>query len=267
MAEEASAVIAQALQARIKARENRGLVILIFKLLLYAVLFAGLMELFYPGAVTKYIDFHPTLPQLSLGLFGMVVGIFLFDLLQVGNWQRIRRARVDLITELSRRDMAERLSLIDPVTGTFDRRYLDEIIPRETARADRRDTSLTFVKLALEKFDGVDERLGFQASERILKEAVQLMKRCFRPTDIIVRYGVADFLIILPETAKHGALTAVRRLLGKAEDWNRREAARGFEMHLSVGVADYAKGKDVRDALADVETRVQLYRDTQAPGG
>ncbi len=266
MAEEASAVLAQSLQARIKARENRGLVILIIKLLVYLVLAAGLLELFYPGTIGKYVDFRPSLAQVSMGLFGIVVAIFVLDLIQVGNWQMIRRARVHLVTELSKRDRAERLSMVDPVTGTFDKRYLDEIIPRETARADRRETTLTFVKLSIEKFDTANDKLGFQAGERILKEAVQLFKRVFRPTDIIVRNGIADFLILMPETAKHGALIAVRRLLGKVDDWNRREAVHGFEMALGVGVADYTKGHDVRDALVAVETRVELYRDREVPG-
>ena len=266
MAEEASAVLAKALQARIKGRENRGLILLVFKLVLYAVLFAALMELFYPNSVTKYVDFRPTLYQVSMGLFGLVVFIFFLDILTVRNWRIIRRARVELVTELSRRDMAERLSLIDPVTGTFDRRYLDEIIPRETARADRRETTLTFVKITIDRFDSIDPTKGFQMGERVLKETAQLLKRVFRPTDIIIRHGVADFMVILPETAKHGALMAVRRLLTKVDEMNRRRTFEDFVLALSVGVADYTKGHDVRDALVAVETRVQLYHDTQSPG-
>ena len=98
MAQEASAVMAQRLQARIKSRENRGLVVLIVKLLVYLVLAAGLLELFYPGTVTKYFEYRPTLSQVSLSLFGIVLAVFVLDIIQVGNWQMIRRARVDLIT-------------------------------------------------------------------------------------------------------------------------------------------------------------------------
>ena len=258
---EASAVLVQRLQARIKSRENRGLVVLIVKLLVYLVLAAGLLELFYPGTVTKYFDYRPTLTQVSLGLLGIVLAVFVLDMVQVGNWQMIRRARVDLITELSRPDVVERVTMIDTVTGTFDKRYLDKIIPREVARADRRRTTLTFVRLTLRGFDNADRTLGFQGGEKILKESVQLMKCCFRPSDIIVRSNVAEFTVMLPETAKNGALTAVRRLLSKVNDWNRREAEHGFTLELSVGLADYTKGHDVRDALNALETRVQIYHD------
>ncbi len=266
MPEEASAVLAKALQARIKRRENYGLLLLVLKMLLYATLLATLVAVFYTESVQEYLHylpFRPTIPQLELGLFVIVIAIFILDLITLGNLGMIRRARAQLVSELSRRDRAERLSLVDPVTGTFDRRYLDEIIPREAARADRRETTLTFVKLCIEKFETIDPAEKFQTGERVLKETAQLLKRCFRPTDIIIRYGVAEFLVILPETAKHGALTAVRRLLTKVDELNRRRTLEDFVLQLSVGVADYTKGHDVRDALVGVETRVEIYRDSQ----
>ena len=122
------------------------------------------------------------------------------------------------------------------------------------------------VKISIDRFDSIDPSKGFQLGERVLKETAQLLKRVFRPTDIIIRHGVADFMVILPETAKHGALTAVRRLLTKVEDLNRRRTFDEFVLQLSIGVADYTKGRDVRDSLVAVETRVQIYHDTQSPG-
>ena len=270
MAEEASAVMARSLQARIKRRENFGLLLLVLKMLLYGTLFATLVAVFYTESVQEYLQylpFRPTVPQLILGLFGIVVAIFVLDLLTVANWGMIRRARTQLVTELSRHDAAERLSLVDPVTGTFDRRYLDEIIPREAARADRRETTLSFVKVTIDRFDTIDPTKGFELGNKVLKETAQLLKRVFRPTDIIVRYGPADFLVILPETAKHGAMMAVRRLLTKVEDLNRRGEFQDFVLTLSIGVSDHTKGKDVRDALVAVDSRVQIYHDTQSPGG
>jgi len=269
MAEEVSAVLARSLQARIKRRENYGLLLLLLKLLLYGTLAAALTAVFYTESVQDYLQYlptRPTMPQLILGLFGIVVAIFVLDLITVGNWGMIRRARTQLITELSHRDTAERLSLLDPVTGTFDRRYLDEIIPREAARADRHETTLSFVKVTIDRFDSIDPTKGFQLGEQVLKETAQLLKRVFRPTDIIVRHGNAEFLVILPETAKHGAMMAVRRLLTKVEELNRRGDFQDFVLQLSIGVSDHTKGQDVRDALAAVDARVQIYHDTQSPG-
>ncbi len=266
MAEEVSAVLAKSLQARIKRRENYGLLLLVLKMVLYGTLFAALVAVFYNDEVQQYLQylpFRPTLSQLIFGLFAIVIAIFVLDLITVGNWGMIRRARTQLVEELSRRDTAERLSLLDPVTGTFDRRYLDEIIPREAARADRHETTLSFVKVTIDRFDTIDPTKGFQLGEQVLKETAQLLKRVFRPTDIIVRHGNADFLVILPETAKHGAMMAVRRLLTKVEDLNSRGEFQDFTLQLSIGVSDHSKGKDVRDALTAVDARVEIYHDQQ----
>jgi diguanylate cyclase (GGDEF)-like protein len=236
------------------------------KILLYGTLAFSLVAVFYTDVVKEYLQYlpmRPTIPQLASGLFVIVGLIFVFDLITIFNWGMIRHARTQLVDELSRRDTAERISLLDPVTGTFDRRYLDEIVPREAARADRHETTLSFVKITIDRFDTIDPTKGFQLGEQVLKETAQLLKRVFRPTDIIVRHGNADFLVILPETAKHGAMMAVRRLLMKVEDLNRRNEFQDFSLQLSVGVSDHSKGKDVRDALTAVDARVEIYHDQQ----
>lgn len=264
---EASSVLAETSQARIKALERRGLCYWLINFLATLLLAVGLSWLLYPQVVGPLIEYRLSLQNLSRLLFGFLGLIVISNLLMLALRRSLRRARLAMVSELDRHDAMERLSLIDPVAGVFDRRYLDEIIPRETNRADRRETTLSFVKLSLEGFDDVDSRLGYQAADKILKEAAQLLKRSFRPTDITIRYGSNDFLVIMPETAKHGALTAVRRLLAKVDEWNRKKPVPGYEMEFSVGVADYTKGRDVRDSLAALDTRVQLFRDQQTPGG
>jgi diguanylate cyclase (GGDEF)-like protein len=266
MREEASELLAKSLHSRTKSRENRGLLLLTLKLLLYVLLFAVIFELFNLGSVGQFIKHHPTLANLRMVFLGLALAIVYVDLLTVRNWQSIRRACNDLVTELSHRDAAERLSLVDPITGTFSRRYLEDVIPRETARADRNESTLSFVKISIERFDTIDPAKGFQTSERLLVETGQLLKRTFGPTAIIIRLAVADFLVVLPETAKRGALAAVRRLLTKAEDLNRHKAFQEFALQFGIGLADYTKGRDVRDSLAAVETRVQIYRDKQSAG-
>lgn len=209
MAEEASELLAKSLKARAKSRENRGLLLLTLKLLLYALLFAGIFELFHAGSVSRFIELHPSLVNLRMVFLGLGLAIVYVNLLTVRNWQSIRRACTDLVTELSQRDAAERLSLVDPITGTFTRRYLEDVIPRETARADRNESTLSFVKISIERFDTINPAKGYQTSERLLVETGRLLKRTFGPTAIVIRLAVAEFLVILPETAKHGAMAAV----------------------------------------------------------
>jgi diguanylate cyclase (GGDEF)-like protein len=263
--EEASNILARTLEGHLRALERRNLWLLLLNLLVNLLLVVGLVQLFYPQKLSDLLPYRLSLIHLTMVLFGLVGLIFLLNLFAIVQLGSLRRARGHFASELARRDQAERMSLVDPLTGTFDKRYMDEIIPREVARADRQESTLSFVKLGVERLDEAETNLGFQAGERILKEAAQLLKRVFRPTDILIRYGHGEFLVIMPETAKHGALTAVRRLLMKVDEWNKHKIVPGYEMDMSVGVADHTKGKDVRDALVAVDTRVQLYRDKQGP--
>ena len=263
---EASDLLAGTGEGRLRKLERRGLYYLLLNLLGLGLVTLGLVELVYPQTLESVIPFRLKLDYLAILIFDFLGIVLISDLLMLSYRHTLRKARTELVNELARHDAATKLTLVDPVTGTFDRRYLDEIIPRETNRADRRESTLSFIKFSLEGFEGVDSRLGDQASDRILKETAQLLKKSFRPTDIIVRYGANEFMVMMPETAKHGALTAVRRLLTKVDEWNRRKTVPGFELELSVGVADYTKGKDVRDTLVALDTRVQMYRDKESPG-
>ena len=263
--EETGKGLGQTFQARIKPKESRLSAFLALLFIFSALSLAGLFEAFYPETMGKYTNYHPTLIQLSQALFALAGVSTLLALVALIDARAIRRTRGEMLTEVASRDNFERLSMLDAATGLFGRRYLDEIIPREVARAERRETGLSFVKLRMEEFDAASDRLGIETIEKIVKEAAQLLKNCFRPTDIVIRTDRAEFLIILPDTAKHSALIAVRRLLTKVDEWNARKPIAGFQMDLSVGVSDHTKGKDVRDALAAADTHVQLYRDQQAP--
>lgn len=263
---EASDLLAGSSEARLRALERRGLWYLLLNLLGLALVTVGLVELLFPQMLASVIDFRLKLEHLTLSLFGFLGIVLISDLLMLSLRSSLRRARREMVSEMARHDAAAKLTLVDAVTGTFDKRYLEEIIPRETNRADRRESTLSFIKFIVEGMEGVDSRVGPQAGDRILQETAQLLKKSFRPTDIIVRYGTNEFMVMMPETAKHGALTAVRRLLTQVDGWNRKKPIPGFELGLSVGVSDYTKGKDVRDSLVALDTRVQMYRDKEAPG-
>ncbi|MFB3921794.1 MAG: GGDEF domain-containing protein [Terriglobia bacterium] len=261
---EATELLAGSGEARLRKLERRGLWFLLLNLLGLILLTVGLVELLYPQMLESVIPFRLKLEHLALLLFGFLAIILLSDILTLTLRGTLRRARAEMVDEMSRHDAAAKLTLMDAVTGTFDKRYLEEIIPRETNRADRRESTLTFIKFTIEGFDGIEGRLGPLAPDRVLQGTAGLLKKSFRPTDIIVRYAPSEFIVMMPETAKQGALTAVRRLLTKVDEWNRNKVIPGFELQLMVGVSDYTKGKDVRDSLVALDTRVQMYRDKEA---
>ncbi len=190
-------------------------------------------------------------------LLAAVFGLYSF-------WRQrvLSHARGDQVRDLVRHDAMEKLTLLDPLTETFNRRHLEELIRREADRVERHGTSLTFLRIEVENLAELTTRSGGEVGERLLKDVAQLLKNSLRPTDVVVRYDTSEFLIVMSETSKHGALAAVRRLLERADELNRaNEDVPGYPIRLSYGVAAHRKGIDVRDVLAAAGHSVKLYRE------
>ncbi|MGO4378496.1 GGDEF domain-containing protein [Pseudoduganella sp. RAF19] len=125
----------------------------------------------------------------------------------------------------------------DQLTGSLNRRGLDDVFERETARADRRGTPLCIAVLDLDDFKKLNDSLGHIAGDNALKHLVKVVKETLRSMDVIARFGGEEFLIMLPETTIEAAVATMTRL--------QRELTRHFFMHenekvlitFSAGVA------------------------------
>ncbi|WP_374584011.1 GGDEF domain-containing protein [Pseudoduganella sp.] len=125
----------------------------------------------------------------------------------------------------------------DQLTGSLNRRGLDDVFERETARADRRGTPLCIAVLDLDDFKKLNDTLGHIAGDNALKHLVKVVKETLRSMDVIARFGGEEFLILLPETTIQAAEATMTRL--------QRELTRHFFMHenekvlitFSAGVA------------------------------
>jgi diguanylate cyclase len=125
----------------------------------------------------------------------------------------------------------------DQLTGSLNRRGLDDVFERETARSDRRGTPLCVALLDLDDFKRLNDTYGHQAGDGALKHLVGIVKDTLRSMDVIARVGGEEFLILLPETTVEAATQTMTRL--------QRELTRHFFLHdnekmlitFSAGVA------------------------------
>lgn len=148
----------------------------------------------------------------------------------------------------------QELAIRDGLTGMFNRRYLDEMLEREIARARREGISLALVMLDADHFKTLNDTYGHRAGDEALKAIAETLRHDIRSEDVPCRYGGEEFLILLP----HMPLAAAGE---RAEQWRRAiEAIRvrfgEFELHLtaSFGVAaypDHGKTADELTHMAD----------------
>ena len=104
------------------------------------------------------------------------------------------------------------LSIRDPLTGIFNRRYLNEIITTEMDRASRLHHPLSLLLIDIDYFKKVNDQFGHPIGDQVLHDLAQLFATMMRQYDTLTRYGGEEFLILMPETGKSEAMTLAERL-------------------------------------------------------
>ena len=127
----------------------------------------------------------------------------------------------------------------DPLTGLFNRRYLQETMERELARCQREQTPLSVILIDIDRFKRINDRHGHQAGDEVIKQLAGLLASEARQEDVACRYGGEEFLLLMPKMP----LVAARE---RAERWRRRFASMAVRAGsqdvtatLSAGIAEF----------------------------
>ena len=127
----------------------------------------------------------------------------------------------------------------DPLTGVLNRRGMDIVLPREVARARRVNAPLSVGMVDLDHFKHINDTFGHQAGDRVLVHMTELMRSVLRETDLTVRYGGEEFLVILPDTDMEGARLVLDRLQDIVVKSPVIHEGRRISVGFSAGVAQF----------------------------
>ena len=151
-------------------------------------------------------------------------------------------------------------SILDPLTGLFNRRFMQETQMREMRRAERDHLPVGVIMVDLDHFKQFNDSFGHGAGDILLRRLSEILKMTIRSRDIACRFGGEEFVIILPEAS----LDATHR---RAEEIRGRVKALTVEYHgqllgavtSSFGVADFPTHATTVEALLSAADRA-LYR-------
>jgi diguanylate cyclase (GGDEF)-like protein/PAS domain S-box-containing protein len=165
---------------------------------------------------SRYLCIPLMIQEQPLGLLQIVASDALCD----GGFAELRTLAVTVgesikltVSNLALREALREQAIRDPLTGLFNRRYLEETLPRELARCQRLAEPLTVAMLDLDHFKGFNDSYGHEAGDLALSSVGRLLGEWVRESDIACRYGGEELMLILPGTTSadaRGRLDALR---------------------------------------------------------
>ncbi len=146
----------------------------------------------------------------------------------------------------------QEIAVLDGLTGVMNRHFGMKSLKNEFVRSKRSSRPLTILMFDLDHFKQINDTYGHLCGDQILIEVIRVAEKVIRESDIIVRYGGEEFIIICPDIDKKDALHTAQRLCKTIEDHDFTYEQQPIEVTISVGVAYYP--------YPDVETPNQLIR-------
>ncbi len=147
----------------------------------------------------------------------------------------------------SRKLQAEykRHASVDGLTGLFNRRRLDEVLPRYLSRAEFEGSSLSVVMVDVDHFKKFNDSYGHQAGDLVLFEVGKLLRERCRPSDFVARYGGEEFTVVLPGAHAHEAQVVAERLRESIEEHviTQESGLQLPSVTISLGIAQACQGE------------------------
>ncbi len=167
-------------------------------------------------------------------------------------------------TDMMRVSLLEREVLIDPLTGAFNRRYLEPRLSEEVIRAKRYGFVLSVFMLDIDRFKQVNDRYGHQVGDRVLAGITGIVVEMLRDSDFVARYGGEEFLIVAPHTDINGASALAERVRARIAmhefgGHDGGEGERAIGVTVSIGVASLSDEVDDAQKLIAAADRC-LYQ-------
>jgi diguanylate cyclase (GGDEF)-like protein len=205
------------------------------------------------------------LPLLS---HGEATGILHFQMIEPGELQPPVLLMANMFAEqvslslanIQLREALHNQSIRDPLTGLYNRRYLEETLERETRRAVRAEQGLGVMMLDLDHFKKFNDTHGHDAGDAVLRETASFLLKSVRAEDIVCRFGGEEFIVILPAADLKTTQARAERIRNRLREMTVLHQGQSVGMvTASIGVAElpqHGTSPQVLIAAADAA----LYR-------
>jgi diguanylate cyclase (GGDEF)-like protein len=194
------------------------------------------------------------------GLLGLVLIFNVYALYQQHLLRQLRHRLAGQIevssAEKARAEAYYELAILDPLTGLYNRRFSQERLQTEIARANRYGVPLAVVLFDLNHFKQINDRLGHAAGDFALKEFARCLSKAIRGSDFAVRHGGDEFMVVLPECPADKVEVVLSRVVAFETDFEGKR----FWVSSSRGRAQYEPPERVEDLMARADAALYEYK-------
>jgi diguanylate cyclase (GGDEF)-like protein len=212
-----------------------------------AVDYPGLCTMFRPAASG---DTHICMPIIQSGSAGCVVQVVvapeeaaLARLMMPFVAVYLREAGPVLEAKRLMEHLREN-ALRDAMTGLYNRRFLEEYVSALVGTSQRRKSAFSVLMLDLDFFKQVNDTHGHEAGDKVIKTLADILQRNVRSSDMAVRYGGEEFLLVLVDTGAEAALKVAEKIRAEVEATKVPLPGGILQKTISIGVSEYPNDSD-----------------------
>jgi diguanylate cyclase (GGDEF)-like protein len=176
----------------------------------------------------------------------LVLLVVFFNVYTIHQQVLIKRLRRQLIERQGHSELLRNLAMVDSLTGLFNRRFAEQRLTAEVSRSSRRGHPLSVLSLDLNKFKEINDTYGHLAGDAVLQEFANRLSKAVRGSDLAVRMGGDEFLVILPDCQAE----EVERILARLQNVEAVCDGKRIRVEYSAGWREYKFGDSPEDLVA-----------------
>jgi diguanylate cyclase (GGDEF)-like protein len=221
----------------------------------------GIASFAFPGILTQADALYSF--YLSQAVRAIVGIVLLFNVYTVYQQLQINRLQRDLTKQICAMDRIEarteevyKLAALDPLTGLYNRRSGEQRLAEEISRSKRHGRPLTVLLLDLDKLKSINDQFGHGAGDELIRFFAARVNKAIRGSDLAVRMGGDEFLLLLPECKPEEVRHVVGRLSGMKLDLGGQTISISF----SAGWTNYIAGESSEDLLKRADAALYVNK-------
>ena len=191
---------------------------------LAALLVSLSVSLYLKGATTIFGWDLSTAVRVLVGMVVVFTGHMIYQHF------RLRTIQKALAEQQIEAEVFRRLAMYDPLTGLYNRRFAEQRLRAEIARAERRGLSMTVVLLDLNDFKSINDGYGHLVGDHVLKEFAKCLSHATRGSDLAVRWGGDEFMLLLLDCEVEQLSVVLKRLVGFSVEVHGKTLTVSFSM-------------------------------------